>query len=299
MGLYLVLMSATMVPSSHADEATRVRTVTSMQALELKLLSASIGYHALLARYGIPDEIRSLRESRDAFDRLLRDLFTDLRENRRQAAIQSSMATLSFLKRDWSVVRSNIDEILRSQELLLALPIQTQKIRELTARLGTLADEIIEIGASEKAGAGTLYLAGRQTMLSERIAKNIVLFGQTADADTAVAIAQFGKDTKLFKQTLIRLRQEMPTSASAKLDESGIIFEELENIATAILKNAPSLFVAQRSAQLVFEQSNRLTELCKKLEESVRNAETPAPKDPARIKDQRVSLERRADGSFH
>lgn len=286
MGLCLAFTWGVMIPSVQADEKM------VMQAHELKYLSNSIGYHALLARYGNPNEIRLLRESRDKFDGILKDLSLTLEKNRNQITIQSSKVALSFLKMNWDIVRKNIDGVLNSQELLLALPVQIQKIRELTPRLLMLADETIEIGARENAGAGAMYLAGRQTMLSERIAKNIVLFGQALDADTAVALTQFGRDTKLFKQTLIRLRQEMPKTTSSKLDESRVLFEELENVASTILQNGGPLFLAQRSAQLVFEQGYMLKDLSEKLEDHIRNIEIPLPRPqkPKWKNDQRASF---------
>src|SRR3990167_7609339 len=100
-----------------------------------------------------------------------------------------------------------------------------------------------------------LYLASRQGMLSQRIAKDVNLFSQGGN-EAAAAAEEFGKDAKLFKETDEKLRKIAPPSVRPKLDESAAIFGEINNHVESILGNAAELFVSQRASQTVFEQSD-------------------------------------------
>jgi twitching motility protein PilJ len=122
----------------------------------------------------------------------------------------------------------------------------------------------VETGADADMRPDLLYLAGRQGMLSQRIAKDVNLFAQ-GGAEAAVAAAQFGKDAKLFKETNARLRERVPPSVRVKLDEASEIFEELNTHVEGILAIAAELFVSQRASQQVFEQSDPLLDDSRKL----------------------------------
>jgi len=61
------------------------------------------------------------------------------------------------------------------------------------------------------------------------------------------------------------LREKLPPSVRAKLDEATEIFNELNVHVEGILAIAAELFVSQRASQLVFEQSDPLLEDSKKL----------------------------------
>jgi twitching motility protein PilJ len=122
----------------------------------------------------------------------------------------------------------------------------------------------VESGAAAGMKSDQLYLAGRQGMLSQRIAKDVNLFAQ-GGAEAAVAAAQFGKDSKLFKETNLRLREKLPPSVRGKLDEATEIFNELNVHVEGILAIAAELFVSQRASQLVFEQSDPMLEDSRKL----------------------------------
>ena len=128
---------------------------------------------------------------------------------------------------------------------------------QMSPMLLTITDEIVEVGSKVGLKQDDLYLASRQGMLSQRIAKDVNLFSHGGN-EAAVAAAQFGKDAKLFKASEDRLRKSSPPAVRKKLDESAAIFGEINNHVEGILGNAAELFVSQRASQTVFEQSDPL-----------------------------------------
>src|SRR3990172_5285438 len=99
-------------------------------------------------------------------------------------------------------------------------------INQTSPLLLALTDEIAELGAQTGMKQADLYLVSRQGMLSQRIAKDVNLFAQGGN-EAAVAATQFGKDSKLFKETSLRLREKLPASVRGKLDEATEVFNEL------------------------------------------------------------------------
>jgi hypothetical protein len=255
-----------------ADEDRHVEqpnTLFQLQSFQLQALAKAIGYHARLASHGNPHELRLLRESRDAFDKVLKNLSLTFEKSTTRHGILY-YTDYRAVRIRWDIIRGKIDEVLSRQSALLALPDQTQRIRVSTDRLMPVLDELVEIGSMHGVRADWLYVATRQSALSQRAAKNIILFA-LAESDQGVSLAQAGKDVKLLTATQARLRELMPPVASAKLDESGAIIEEINRPVADILNAAPELYRAQLAAQVIFEQSGPLEALCRKLAENFRD----------------------------
>src|SRR4030067_1014507 len=161
-------------------------------------------------------------------------------------------------------MRGNVDQILGQEKSMVAVRAHVVVITQAAPLLLALSDEVVEAGAAAGMKSDQLYLAGRQGMLSQRIAKDVNLFSQ-GGAEAAVAAAQFGKDSKLFKETRPRARGKIPARGRVKLDEADEVFKDLNTHVEGILAIAAELFVSQRASQLVFEQSDPLLEDSKKL----------------------------------
>jgi len=154
-------------------------------------------------------------------------------------------------------LRAQVDQILSLEKSLFSMHDSVIAINQMSPMLLTVSDEIVELGARAGMRQDQLYLAGRQGMLSQRIAKDVNLFAQGGN-EAAVAAAQFGKDAKLYKDSDSKLRKTAPAVVREKLDESAAIFGEINNHVEGILGNAAELFVSQRASQTVFEQSDPL-----------------------------------------
>ena len=231
------------------------------QSSQLLMLSQRLAKDAREAVLGQDVAFKSLRESRDKFAQIVNAL------QRGDAAMgvpitpEEVQPVLGKLGLTWGQkdkgVRSQVDKILGQEKTLFALRDNVLAINQLAPLLLAISDEIVELGGRQGMRQQDLYIASRQGMLSQRIAKDVNLFAQGGN-EAAVAAAQFGKDSKLFKDTQQRLRRIAPTAIRGKLDESAEVFAEMNTHVEGILSNAAQLFVSQRASKIVFQRSDEL-----------------------------------------
>ncbi|MEW6331034.1 MAG: methyl-accepting chemotaxis protein [Pseudomonadota bacterium] len=231
------------------------------QSSQLLMLSQRLAKDAREAVLGQPTAFRTLKDSRDKFDVIV----TSLRDGNPDQGVVASpqeiaAGPLQEIVKLWSPkpnegLRAQVDQILSLEKSLFNMHDSVMAINQMSPMLLTVSDEIVELGSKAGLKQEQLYLAGRQGMLSQRIAKDVNLFSQGGN-EAAVAAAQFGKDAKLFKESDEKLRKVAPPSVREKLDESAAIFGEINNHVEGILGNAAELFVSQRASQAVFEQSD-------------------------------------------
>jgi len=243
------------------------------QSSQLLMLSQRLAKDARETVLGQPTAFRTLKESRDRFDSIvtsLRDGNPDLGIVRSPPEIAENQ--LMEIVKMWSPkpnegLRGQVDQILSLEKSLFSMHDSVMAINQMSPMLLTASDEIVELGSKAGMKQDELYLASRQGMLSQRIAKDVNLFSQGGN-EAAVAAAEFGKDAKLFKETDEKLRKVAPPSVRPKLDESAAIFGEINNHVEGILGNAAELFVSQRASQTVFEQSDPLLKKSRSLVEA-------------------------------
>ncbi len=239
------------------------------QSSQLLMLSQRIAKDAREAVLGQSVAFKTLKGSRDRFDAIV----TTLRDGNNSLGIPPSPpevhAQLEAVMKLWAPrpnegVRGYVDQILSQEKALFAMHDHVLAINQMSPLLLAVSDEIAELGAQHGMKQEYLYLAARQGMLSQRIAKDVNLFSQGGN-EAAVAAAQFGKDAKLFKDTEARLRAVAPKPVLAKLDEANQIFNEINAHVEGILGAAAELFVSQRASQLIFQQSDPLLKSAREL----------------------------------
>lgn len=240
------------------------------QSSQLLMLSQRLAKDAREAVLGDSTAFKTLKESRDRFDSIM----TTLRDGNAQEGVVSSPPEiadnqLNAVFKMWSPkpnegLRGQVDQILSLEKSLFSMHDSVMAINQMSPMLLSVTDEVVELGTKAGMKQDQLYLASRQGMLSQRIAKDVNLFSQGGN-EAAVAAAQFGKDAKLFKESDEKLRKNAPSFVRAKLDESDSIFGEINNHVESILGNAAELFVSQRASQTVFEQSDPLLKKSREL----------------------------------
>jgi len=240
------------------------------QSSQLLMLSQRLAKDAREAVVGEPTAFKTLKESRDRFDAIV----TSLRDGNPQSGVAPSPPEIADNQLKavigmWSPkpnegLRAQVDQILSLEKSLFSMHDSVMAINQMSPMLLTVSDEIVELGSKAGMKQDQLYLASRQGMLSQRIAKDVNLFSQGGN-EAAVAAAEFGKDAKLFKETDDQLRKAAPASVREKLDEAAAIFGEVNNHIEGILGNAAELFVSQRASQTVFEQSDPLLKKSREL----------------------------------
>jgi twitching motility protein PilJ len=231
------------------------------QSSQLLMLSQRIAKDAREAVLGQQVAFKTLKESRDRFDAIM----TTLRDGNPQLGVPPSPkeigdSQLREVIKVWSPkanegLRAQVDQILSQEKALFAMHDHVLAINQLSPLLLSISDEVVEEGAKAGMKQQQLYIASRQGMLSQRIAKDVNLFSQGGN-EAAVAAAQFGKDSKLFKASEGELRKVAPRAIQDKLTEASAIFGEINSHVEGILGSAAELFVSQRASQVVFEQSD-------------------------------------------
>jgi twitching motility protein PilJ len=234
------------------------------QSSQLLMLSQRLAKDAREAVFGQEGAFAGLKGSRETFEGITKTLQKGDDKIDLPPSPPEVTPTLTELDKIWVQVRDNTDQILSQQATMLAMRDHVVAINQVSPLLLALSDEVVELGSSSGVKPDLLYLAGRQGMLSQRISKDVNLFAQ-GGAEAAVAAAQFGKDSKLFKETNAVLYKSMPAALRPKLEEASTVFTEMDKHISGILGNAAELFVSQRASQLVFEQSDPLLESSRKL----------------------------------
>lgn len=239
------------------------------QSSQLLMLSQRLAKDAREAVLGQPIAFKTLKESRDRFDQIVTTLKNGNPTLNVPASPPDTVPALDAVIKMWSPkpnegMRAHVDQILGQEKSLFAMHDHVLAINQMAPLLLAVSDEIVELGAAAGMKQEHLYIAGRQGMLSQRIAKDVNLFAQGGN-EAAVAAAQFGKDAKLFKDTEARLRAVIPAALKPKLDEASEIFAEMSAHVEGILGSAAELFVSQRASQQVFEQSDPLLKTSREL----------------------------------
>src|SRR6266849_2064938 len=234
------------------------------QSSQLLMLSQRLAKDAREAVVSVEDAFKTLRESREAFD----SINTKLTRGDRKLDIPPSPSAitpaLQSMNKVWVSVRENVDQILSQEQPMLTLRDHVVAINQINPLLLARWDEIMELAIAAGMKGEPLYRVGRQSILSQRIAKDVNLFAQGGN-EAAVAASQFGKDAKLFKDSEIRLRAVAPPRVRAELEKATDVFKQLNVHVEGILAAAPELFVSQRASHLVFEQSDPLLSQSRKL----------------------------------
>ena len=263
LGLVLSLLALYFLVTRDVAQAER-DTKYIEQSSQLLMLSQRLAKDAREAVYGQEGAFPTLKQSRDDFDSIINNLTKGNTKLGIEASPSEVQAALASVSTKWKTIRGNVDQILGQEKSMIALRDRVVGINQAAPLLLALSDEVVESGAAAGMKSDLLYLAGRQGMLSQRIAKDVNLFAQ-GGSEAAVAAAQFGKDSKLFKETNQRLFDKLPPIVRPKLEEATEVFKELNAHVEGILAIAAELFVSQRASQLVFEQSDPLLEDSKKL----------------------------------
>lgn len=261
--LVLVLVAVTLLYYKTTQDTER-DTRYIEQASKLLMLSQRLAKDTQSAVKGDENAFKTLRESRNTFDSIIKGLQYGDSKMAIPASpkqVQIPLATLSqlWLSPKKTGVRTHVDQILQQESSLFALRDHVLAINQLSPLILGMTDEVIELGTATRMSQRNLYLASRQGMLSQRITKDVNLFAQ-GGSEAAVSAAQFGKDAKLFGEIQTRLRRAASRNVRLKLSETSEIFSEINSHVEGILGNAAELFVSQRASRQVFEDSDRLLE---------------------------------------
>ncbi len=232
------------------------------QSSQLLELSQRIAKDARESVLGEPVAFKDLKLSRDRFEQIVNNLQRGNGALGIPPSPPETVPALNSVVQLWAPkanegMRAFVDQILTQEKALFNMHDHTLGVNQMAPMLLAVTEEIVELGSKAGMRQEHLYLASRQGMLSQRIAKDVNLFAQ-GGSEAAAAAAQFGKDAKQYRDTEAFLSRAAPPAVRPKLEESAAIFGEINNHIEGILGSASELFVSQRASQQIFEQSDPL-----------------------------------------
>ncbi len=254
--LVVSLVGMAFLFASDAQQANRDSTYIE-QSDQLLMLSQRIAKDAAAATLGAESAFSDLRHSRLEYQRIINRLQNGSRKLGIPASPVAVRPALVKLNGSWVRVRHHVDEIVKQEEPALMMHDYVATVNQTAPMLLALWDEIVTKGIRAHMSRQLIYLAGRQGMLSQRITMEVNLFAE-GGSTAAVAAAEFGEDTKLFRQTQAQLASQLPPVTQGKFRQAEKAFKALNESVHGILADAAPLFVAQRAGTLIFHQSNKL-----------------------------------------
>src|SRR4030067_661321 len=170
LGLVLSLLALYFLVTRDVAQAER-DTKYIEQSSQLLMLSQRLAKDAREAVYGQEGAFPTLKSARDDFDSITRNLTTGNPKLGIEASPPEVQAALASVNAKWKTMRGNVDQILGQEKSMVALRDHVVGINQAAPLLLALSDEVVEAGAAAGMKSDQLYLAGRQGMLSQRIAK--------------------------------------------------------------------------------------------------------------------------------
>lgn len=266
--LVLVCLILALVTFLHTTQRESYDEQYLIRAAEQQVLSQRIAKYALSAARGELESFKPLQKSRDRFENIMWELkngggaASDL-----PGSPDEVKTELAELENKWLALRSNIDEILKAQENILAIDEFSAIISEFVPQLQELSEELAEVLINSNAPRRQVYIATEQEMLIQRINSNVnqVLAG---GQKTAAAIDQFSRDADLFGRILEGLRtgdKEMSIAqvkdkiALQRLDDVATLFATIQDNAAEIIQNIPDVLPALEAASVVSGSSDQVS----------------------------------------
>jgi twitching motility protein PilJ len=233
---------------------------------ELQVLSQRIAKNATEASLGRVQTLALLKEARDRF---AADL--DALENGSSAmglppSPPAVAPALSAVEERWTEMAQSADLILDRSQEIIALQELAQGLRQVLPRVLSLSDELVTILVEQGADPHLINVAGRQRMLSQRIADNVNRAMQGGEGAVSAA-DRFGRDAALFGRVLeamragddlMQVRSVRGEEALAKLGELDAAYAEMASLVDSILKKSIELFQVQDAANEIFQVSEFL-----------------------------------------
>jgi len=191
---------------------------------ELRVLSQAIAKDSSNALDGSYDSFASLLTHRDEFDHYI----NILKRGDEKLAVPSSAPDilsneLVNLEENWRILKLKVDSILGRQDLLVSLREMVVALSNMIPKLQLEYSALVEKMLSQDAPSKQVAAAIQQTVLAERILRNIdgVLQG---GEESVLAANQFARNTNLFS-----IRLESMRSGNVALDMPAITDPKFNN----------------------------------------------------------------------
>jgi len=239
-------------------------------ASDLRVLSQEIAKYASEAADGDSAAFAQLNRAKDEYQQI----WTYLEQGNAALNVPPAEATvMSDLSTAWSETEVNAAAILALKDTVLGLHQVASTLSDTIPQLQIEHDDIVQILLDNRASSDQIALAQRQSLLAERIIRNVnkVLIGGD---DAIVAADQFGRDVDLFGRVLDGLNNGSSVMGISKVTDEDAVFalEAISELfgfvsgnADTILETSPDLFRVREASNNILQQSQNLLGLTSQL----------------------------------
>ncbi len=198
---------------------------------------------------------------------------------------------LGSLSRVWQGVNKNADTIVSNRERILFLHDVAKTLNESIPELQREYEAVIEILLDKEATADQVAIAQKQTLLAERIARNVdkMLEGGTT---TQQAADQFNLDASIFGGVLngmlkgddaLGVKRVRNTQARQSLQRIERLFRFVSSSVDDIFSASPDLLSARTAAEGILNDTSKMLDQTTALAESIRKLSDKRIGDDAAI----------------
>ncbi|MDD3449420.1 MAG: methyl-accepting chemotaxis protein [Gammaproteobacteria bacterium] len=233
---------------------------------EMRILSQEIAKNSTEAVTGKAEAFRFLQEARQAFERHLELLRVGNGATGLPASPPEATAALGRVRETWGGVSGAADVIIGRWDVITTLHEIAGRFSETIPRLQKVTDELVDAMAASDSAREQLILVSRQSLLLERIVRNVNLVLR-GGLEAVTAADSFGRDTALFGRVLNGLLEGSPAlgitavaepAQRARLEELQTLFAPVSESAGRILESSPELFQVRDAADRIFQNSGLL-----------------------------------------
>jgi len=235
---------------------------------ELRLLSQQLPAEATEAASGNVEAFATLERTVARFADGLSILKNGNPSTGLPAITGTSKTLLQSIETPWSRVKDNASLMLASKEEVLSIQEVAEGFRLASPELQAMMDQVLGLMVEAGEPPEKIYFASLQLTYAERMNGRLseALRGQLG---SATAASEFGKWTKVFRQTLDNIsgkrnpEGEMVVkdeSALELLDELDSTFSAHEENVTTIMEGISKFFQVNEAATAIFEDSSLLLE---------------------------------------
>ncbi|MCU7812478.1 MAG: methyl-accepting chemotaxis protein, partial [Candidatus Thiodiazotropha sp. (ex Notomyrtea botanica)] len=262
--LVLVSLILALVTFLHTTKRESYDEQYLIRVAEQQVLAQRIAKYALSSARGEMQSFSTLQQTRDRFETIMWELKNGAKKDDLPAAPNDAMPAVRDLENKWLELRQNIDEIIKSQENILAIGEFSAVISEFVPQMQELLSELAEVLINSRAPSRQVFTTAEQEMLIQRINSNVnqVLEG---GQKTAAAIDQFSRDADLFGRVLeglksgdkdLGIQKVTDKIAKQRLQDVTTLFSTIQDNAVEIISNIPDVLPALEAASTVNTSSD-------------------------------------------
>jgi len=267
-GLSLAAIILAIITSIKVTTWERYEAEYSLRASEQRVVSQEIATYSLEAASGNKQAFSQLKDSRERFARLMRELKQGDETVKLPPSPKAMDEALDEMESKWLELVENADVILVSQDAIVSVGEFIQLINEIApeimSRFEVVSDILVQLGSPQE----QIFIASRQLMLAQRIqySVNNVLAGGELSTQS---LDQFSIDSAEFNQVLIGMLEGDDNMGIKKvadeevqevLQEISALFSSVNDYTEEIILLTPELLPALEAASQIANASDRVNE---------------------------------------